>query len=113
MVGDKPANGYNSEMSKTPQGSWFRIILITLFIAPLLLAMLLTVTFFGHAFATGIILPTMDAPPELAEYERYHEKLSTRWLFLPASVAWLVTTISGLALGGWWLIRQIATRTKP
>lgn len=71
-----------------------------------ILAVLLTVCFFGHALATGLGVPYPDPTPEQKTYVQYHEAISNP-LFGASALAWLFATICSLTCVVLWCVRRI------
>ena len=70
-----------------------------------LLAVALSLAFFGHALATGIAVPYPDPTPEQAAHERYHRAISDP-LFAVTAACWSLAGFAGLIRAGRWLLRR-------
>ncbi len=81
---------------------------VTLYL--LILSLGLAMAFFGHAFATGIVLPYPDPTPAQAANQRFHGPISSA-LFLASAAAFMACMAS--AAIETFLLRLARRRQRP
>jgi hypothetical protein len=78
-------------------------------LALLLIHLMLNLAFFGHAFATGTVIPHQDPTPERVAYERFQNETIGKPVFIGMGISGLATFLLAMA----WVLRWIIRKLRP